>query len=59
MRTLIPPQFTDDDRQRLLTLALTAPPAEAQRSGADHPQWREPTSEPAGPAAADAWDESW
>jgi hypothetical protein len=71
VRTVIPPQFTGEDLQRLLTLALTAPAGDGQRSGSGSGSarrtgsgqppdagWRpEPGPDPA--ATTDAWDEPW
>lgn len=61
MRTVIPPQFTGEDLQRLLTAALSAPAvdgptAAATPAGAIPPVDLTPleTLE-----TGDAWDEKW
>jgi hypothetical protein len=61
VRTVIPPQFTGEDLQRLLTLALTAPAGDDQRtdSGQRPGAARRPEPSPDPTAITDAWDEPW
>ncbi|HEU5107709.1 MAG TPA: hypothetical protein VFT95_03955 [Micromonosporaceae bacterium] len=74
MRTVIPPQFSGEDLQRLLTLALSAPagddpvPATAPATAPATMEAAAPASvqalapvdlPPADVADGDGWDEPW
>jgi len=60
VRTVIPPQFSGEDLQRLLTLALTAPDADEHRRPDPVPPAIPDVPVAPDPAPnTDAWDERW
>jgi hypothetical protein len=69
VRTVIPPQFTDEDLQRLLTVALSAPVADqAPATATAAPATAPATADAIAPVdltpleildTGDAWDEKW
>ncbi len=59
MRTAIPPLFSGEDLQRLLTLALTAPVSEDHRPDPERRSAPEVHPAPVTTPSADAWDERW
>lgn len=65
MRTVVPPQFSGEDLQRLLAAALTAPPAARPRPARQQPSATASQAAPHVPPATaptepvDPWDEPW